>query len=156
MRGPAMIFDPRKRHGIAIVGWDRPMPIEATSGRDWTLLADWRCWWTANGALSVLVLPPGWRFGPGVNSTPGFWRALANPMHMIQSSAVHDWFYSTQGGERPVEINGVTHRSAIRGLSREFVDALAFAIAIEHGASYWSALRAWLAVRLFGRGAWNE
>lgn len=154
-----MIYDPRKKFQLTGIGFD-PIQVDAVSGRDYVLLREWRCWWMAKGVGSTLVLPTGWRFGPGIQSTPGVWRGLVNPMHMIEASAVHDWMYVTQGGARGYTVGSddvlIQPDPALRGISREFADALGFAICIKDGGGYWSAIRAWAACRLFGKSAWDE
>ena len=71
-----------------------------------------------------------------------FWRVVFPPTDSTAAAAgvAHDFIYRIQP----------------EGWSRKDADRMFLAFLIENGASYFAANAAYLAVRLFGRIAWNE
>jgi hypothetical protein len=144
--------------------------VSPVSGRDLVLASEFDVSWRWGGVQRRMCLPAGLRFGPGVNSMPGIWRAFANPLHLLRASAAHDALYASQGGSRPIYTDmGVDPLETLNRdwrvrisldfrpfVTRREADLLAGAIAKADGINRAQGLVVTHMLRAFGRAAWDD
>ena len=132
--------------------------ITPVSGRDMMLADEFIVEWKYGAYPRRIVLPPGWKFGPGINSMPGFWRGLVNVFHLLRSSCVHDALYASKGGRREIYTQIMTpiKLNFEPLVSRVEADDLSKRMALDDGINRVQAKIINKVLRRLGQSTWDD
>lgn len=144
-----------------------PLVAEIMSGEeDCTLRRAYDVAWTCDGKSRLLTIPAGVRFWPGVQKMPLIARMFLRMIgvtKMFPAAAAHDPLYESQGGRRPIRINGdwvwlsLTDDGRNRVIiPRRECDLLSFHLSRAEHLRPWAGKIIRFVIRHFGKGAWDD